>query len=376
MSDIDNLKGYDFLKKTKMPLEEMSKHVRKKAGNIRRCFADILILTYKRDTTLKAALESALNQKDFDDYQIIVMDNAGISDIETSTEKLIRSYNDPKIVYYQQDEEFILQHRDLNIALANSLYMEADAEWVCMMHDDDILSEDYLKLMSAVVNKYDDIEGVISDLNMIVCESDDNAPLIEYSKRPGPESSRLLRITEKKYPDRYVHFVLGAFMKLSLVKEIGGYPCDYKLPGFSGMSDFVFAVKYAYYHKTFFLCDSLYGYRISAGSSSARKDIWKSIHTCRAYFIRSVAARYPFPFNVIMKAAADYETIDQIGALNDPEKNIFRDDHHLDVEKMLKDCDIKTYSGVFGRKRRLLVEKLAVRIRKKYTSSDIRTVEF
>jgi cellulose synthase/poly-beta-1,6-N-acetylglucosamine synthase-like glycosyltransferase len=53
----------------------------------------IAIPTYKRPDLLEEAINSALNQIDFIDYEVIVVDNDPDSD--TETEKLLKSYKNP-----------------------------------------------------------------------------------------------------------------------------------------------------------------------------------------------------------------------------------------------------------------------------------------
>ena len=65
----------------------------------------IIIPTYKRVGTLKQAINSALNQKNFDDYEILVVDNEG-SDIreETETSTYIKELQSDRIIYYRHEK--------------------------------------------------------------------------------------------------------------------------------------------------------------------------------------------------------------------------------------------------------------------------------
>ena len=372
-ADIEAIKKYDFLKTQGMPLEEMSKHVVRKIGNSGGCKVNIILPTFKRDITLKPALESALNQKTQIDYQIIVMDNAGISDTETETEKLIRNYNDDRIVYYQQDEEYVLTHKELNIHPFNSLYMVSDSEWVCMLHDDDVLAEDYLEKMCSAIEQKDDIEGLMCDLKEVRCGDEDDEPIMEFLRNKGNGNdnsgvevklnSEVFRITEKKHPKKYVHYILGAFMKRTKVIELGGYPCDNTIIGLDGMSDFVLAVKYAYYYRTYFLNDYLYGYRISPLSASANPNIWHDIFLCRSYFIKYLSNLYPSKEKEIIEACAEYETMDQVDGFN---RN--NGDYKINREGFFRDCGIyeRRGIGIIEKIRKRTVRFLGNRIRQKY----------
>lgn len=111
----------------------------------------IILPTYKRPELLKQALESALNQVDFEDYQIIIADNEG-TDIrmETETARLVSCYQDEKILYYRH-EKTINYKMDYAARLSRS-------KWICFLHDDDILASNHLYVMSRIVQKHKDIK--------------------------------------------------------------------------------------------------------------------------------------------------------------------------------------------------------------------------
>lgn len=106
----------------------------------------ILITTCKRVETLQYALESALNQREFYDYEIVVVDNEA-ADIkkETDTSRYIKSIKSDKILYYrnQTSAEYRM---DTGIAVVRT-------PWVCFLHDDDILSPWTLKILTDIQKK-------------------------------------------------------------------------------------------------------------------------------------------------------------------------------------------------------------------------------
>ena len=104
----------------------------------------VILTTYKRPGLLKQSLESALNQVDFDDYQILVVDNEGAAiEVETETAKLLSHYSDEKIIYYRHRESVNFK-MDYAARLARS-------KWICFLHDDDILASNHLISMSKIV---------------------------------------------------------------------------------------------------------------------------------------------------------------------------------------------------------------------------------
>ena len=105
----------------------------------------IAIPTYKRTHLLKDAIESALNQIDFNNYDIIIVDNNPESDSEVET--LMNQYNNSIVSYYKNRE---------NIGGCNNwnrLYTLAKGEWVVMLHDDDLLLPNYLEVIDKLVSK-------------------------------------------------------------------------------------------------------------------------------------------------------------------------------------------------------------------------------
>lgn len=112
-------------------------------------FVTIIIPTYKRPELLKQALESALNQRGFEDYQILVMDNeASPIEEETSTSKFMAGYRDKKVIYYRNENSMIW---DVGVKYARS-------PWIVFLHDDDLLDENHLAIMTSIVIKHPEIK--------------------------------------------------------------------------------------------------------------------------------------------------------------------------------------------------------------------------
>ena len=98
----------------------------------------IAIPTCNRARTLKDAVESALDQKEFEDYCVLVVDDNGIRDDET--ELFMAQYrSNPRVSYYKNTS---------NLAMAgnfNRIAELSETELIVILHDDDILSPYYLK---------------------------------------------------------------------------------------------------------------------------------------------------------------------------------------------------------------------------------------
>lgn len=105
----------------------------------------IVIPTYRRVSTLKDTLESAVNQDFNGGYDIIVCDNDPERNDET--EKFILSFEDDRLLYYKNT---------MNIGMTgnwNRCIELCDGEYVVMIHDDDILLPNFLSQSDKVIRE-------------------------------------------------------------------------------------------------------------------------------------------------------------------------------------------------------------------------------
>jgi len=96
-----------------------------------------VVPTYKRADLLQYALNSILQQKTSVSFEILVVDDNPLRNDET--EKLMSSlYNRPGIAYYKNTQNLKQEGN------WNKLFDFVRAEWVIMLHDDDMLYPDYM----------------------------------------------------------------------------------------------------------------------------------------------------------------------------------------------------------------------------------------
>lgn len=110
----------------------------------------IVIPTYKRVSTLKSTLESALNQDYTGEYNIIVCDNNPERNDET--ELFMQTISDNRITYYKNAE---------NIGMAgnwNRCVELCDGKYFIMIHDDDLIYTTFISQCDKILNKYNDIK--------------------------------------------------------------------------------------------------------------------------------------------------------------------------------------------------------------------------
>ena len=100
----------------------------------------VLIPTYKNPDTVGRAVKSVLDQNNFDDYEIIVVDdNDPLSDERKQTENEMKIFSDnPKVKY-------IKHKKNMNGAVArNTAFKNSTGELICFLDDDDIFLPDKL----------------------------------------------------------------------------------------------------------------------------------------------------------------------------------------------------------------------------------------
>ncbi|MCY4443774.1 MAG: glycosyltransferase family 2 protein [Proteobacteria bacterium] len=100
-------------------------------------FVSIMIPTFKRPVVLREAIESSLNQVEYKNYEIVVVDND--ADCEFDIGSIVAQYKSSKLKYYKNKE---------NIGMFgnwNRCVELARGEWIVILNDDDWLEVDFLK---------------------------------------------------------------------------------------------------------------------------------------------------------------------------------------------------------------------------------------
>lgn len=106
----------------------------------------ICIPTYNSGKFIGQTIESVLQQT-FQDYELIVCDNVSTDE----TQEVCRKFTDPRFKYLRF-EEFVSQAGSWNRALE-----QANAEYVMLLHSDDVLLPTYLEKAVAVLDKNEDV---------------------------------------------------------------------------------------------------------------------------------------------------------------------------------------------------------------------------
>lgn len=142
----------------------------------------IAIPTYKRADLLKYALDSALNQIGFDNFEVIVIDNNPERGCET--ERLMLSYKNDRISYYKNCD---------NIGMVNNWNQcinLSKSKWLTILHDDDAIHSNFLCYFYKIVTD----NKLIKAIAFSICKTGDEIKFenVNYSEK-------VERVNSKKF---------------------------------------------------------------------------------------------------------------------------------------------------------------------------------
>ena len=172
----------------------------------------IAIPTYKRADLLKEAIDSCLAQKTNIPFVIMIVDNNPERDCKT--EQLMQGYTMSNILYYKNSE---------NIGIAgnwNKLFQLTTTDFVIMLHDDDLLYDDYIDKLDKILKYYNyDVNALYFGVKVF-----NNA-----QELPIKTTGRLKALTLKKSDFQFGNIcnLVGAVFKRSVVIETNGFNPDY-----------------------------------------------------------------------------------------------------------------------------------------------------
>lgn len=223
----------------------------------------IAIPTYKRLDLLKEAIDSAINQTDYINYDIIVVDNDPERNCET--EKMLLTYDCNRLSYYKNTE---------NLEMAgnwNRLFTLAKGEYVVMLHDDDMLYPDFLFFISQFMKKnqekYDAIylQNTIFNIKKSTC----------IPQRLQLKGIYGLELRANDFLQGNIVSMVGMCVRRLLFKDIGGFNSE-SYPAL----DYAFHINFARRYKSCKIIGyPLSIYRIAVNESCKIETLLKFI-TC------------------------------------------------------------------------------------------------
>lgn len=217
-------------------------------------FFTIMIPTYKRLNLVRQALQSAVNQKEFDNYEIVVCDNDPQE--RNSTEEYIRQMNSNKIAYYRNE---------INIGMAGNsrrVFELARGEWTVLLDDDDLLHPYYLKILYEFIKKHK-IYGMVGMKNITIYGEE------EYFFEDCSSKVRANRITKNRFFLGHCVSSPGQAMPKKIFKELSGT----QLP----MGDQVLQYNAIKKYELISINEPLVAYRVSENSLSKNEEVLKEM---------------------------------------------------------------------------------------------------
>lgn len=237
-----------------------------------------IIPTYKcKPSVLRDALNSALNQLGFDDYEVLVIDND--PEVNCSMQQLIESYKNKKIVYYKNSE---------NIGMFGNWNRGAElsrSNWVAYLHDDDIASPYFLKSCFRFLKD-----------NTIAIVKPDNA---KFSNSKGLDfyEPKDLKLEQLSLIDFIWGCQIGApsniIFNRNVILQLGGFN-----PNYFPSADYVFAINCAKDFKVYKIPFVLGGYRIGE-NESLNPTTMELFYKYRFLITSFLMKNYHFPYWLI-----------------------------------------------------------------------------
>lgn len=219
----------------------------------------ITIPTYKRTVTLRATVESALAQKGFDDYDILICDNNPERGDET--EEYVSTLASPRIVYYKHAA---------NLGMTgnwNRIVELCKSEYFVMVHDDDLLHPEFLSRCMRIVS---DKPGTDCLFPLKKRFSDDNP---EYpTLKPEP----VFRLRMRDYLPGNPDAPTGVLFRRDAVVALGGWSEE----GYPS-ADYYFNVLAAKKLRVYRYDQPLCMYRWSVNESQRLETLLAFMRTCQ-----------------------------------------------------------------------------------------------
>lgn len=164
----------------------------------------VLINTFKRGHLIGAAIRSVLAQ-DEPDFELLVLDNSSPDD----TEKVARSFDDPRLRY--------IRHEPMGIAVARNLAVrEAKSEFVAFVDDDDEWLPNKLRVQLALFENRPQVALVYGGFQWF-----DDSGRILHEHRPQLRGRILEHLLWQKDP--FTGSASNPMLRKSVILELGGY---------------------------------------------------------------------------------------------------------------------------------------------------------
>lgn len=351
--DIDEVKSRNFLEKKDYFIKYASVKSYKLFGEYRKKDPLVTIVMPIFNHPLKSferALRSAINQIDFNNYQIIVVDN----DAEGKNDNIsvVRKINSNKVIYFRNEKNLgMFGNWNRCISLARS-------EWITFLHSDDMLAKDALKILTTIVIQHPEIDQLASSSVNYSVDSIDDETVESITQKKSINLCKVKRVRYEKYFDAMATSVKGALLKKKCLIEIGGFR---DLGDGLGVDDYICMTKYAFYFKTYYVDVITYlnGYGVN---ETLNLSIWYPEMISNYYMQLCLIKDKNLLVNILFRRryiSSLYSKAEQYNSGNNFSGQIIP----VDIAEMERDCGLNrnqnTKINLFCRKLTSLVQKIS-----------------
>lgn len=170
---------------------------------------------------LRESIASVLNQS-YKDFELIVVDDASPDNLYET----VRQFNDDRLHFHRNDRNMgavnVVDNWNKCLSLAHG-------DYICLLGDDDIMGENYLKAVDELARKY----PAANAFHGRTMEIDENGECT-LLHQAWPEWQSVYDLIWHRIARLRVTFVSDFTFKVSALKSVGGY---YKLPLAWGSDD-------------------------------------------------------------------------------------------------------------------------------------------
>ncbi|MDD3138155.1 MAG: glycosyltransferase family 2 protein [Lachnospiraceae bacterium] len=239
----------------------------------------IVIPVYKRYNCIDSAIQSVINQRTKYVYEVIVVDDDENID-NTQILEIISKYNEDTVSYYKNSKNLgLVGNFNRSIQLAN-------AKWVLILHDDDMLHEDYIEEMLTIAVNKEKIAGLACLHHDIDC----NNNIINSQYRCA--SGKLSKINEFDFYMGRPISIVGFLLNKEIAKKSGGFDARW------GMScDYIFELNLLQYNDIWLYDKYLFFYRV-AYNESMKQGTLKNFVKITVELKDFLYKRYNIPKNI------------------------------------------------------------------------------
>lgn len=273
--ELKKIKNTDYMKKTRFNDCSNIGCVRRYGNHYNVVpLVTVIMPTYRGQDTIFNSVKSVLNQEEFDDFQLLIVDN---DDNETSmneTEKILRTFNSDKIIYYRNEKNIGMW------ANWNRCIRLAHSQWLCMINDDDIIPSKFLSIMMGIIKQCSKIDFLACDQKLLKEGYYDLEKELKINITKVEDKICKINYTDYTTSRYYLH-MHGAIFKRREAIAIGGFGIN----RFFTLEDDIFCIKFSKYYSVFYYNEKLYKRIFGQNISSSKRDEWVPWSLVCSYYV-------------------------------------------------------------------------------------------